>query len=171
MALRLKFSKSRKILTGLSLGEQKAIGRICEDIREAERTLVSESSPLLSRCLDTCQGLCCRNLDLDSVINLYDLIYIQTVEPGLKKTMLNCLEGESLFTQNCIFLKNEKGPCIFPFDCRPEKCLTTFCVDDRLVGSQIRSLAQGFVRLYRFVRFRHVRRIRSYFFKKSGCLS
>jgi hypothetical protein len=163
MTLRKKFNSARKILTTLQNREHVELYRICNDIRIAENALVEVSQPLLTRCMQHCKGLCCRNLDLDGVIGMYDFIYLLTVAPDLQETIVGCLEKESLFTQDCIFLKSGVGPCLFPFDCRPEKCLTTFCDDDGPAGNQIRYVGENFDRLCRFIRFRTFRRLREIF--------
>jgi hypothetical protein len=111
----------------------------------------------LKGCLRDCQGLCCRNLQLDAVFGIPDFVYVLTLEPALAATIEEGIRHEDpLFTSNCLFLERGVGPCLFPSDVRPEVCITSFCRGDEALKPEIRKVKMGFWKLGVFLRFRRV---------------
>jgi hypothetical protein len=106
----------------------------------------------MDRCIAACQGLCCRNIQLEAIIGVWDLVYILTVAPAYRDRMAACLAKEvPLFAADCIFLANGVGPCIFPDTARAEVCLTTFCSSTDAIASEIRQVKRKFYKLGWFI--------------------
>jgi hypothetical protein len=112
--------------------------RLCRQIQAAERRLNAAAANRLQGCLKDCQGLCCRNLDLEAVFGVPDFAYILAMDPSLDSAIAASLRHERpIFTSNCPFLKDGAGPCIFPPDVRPEVCITSFCHGDDALRAEI----------------------------------
>jgi len=126
----------------------------CRSIRIAEEQLAAGRSAFL-RCFRGCEGLCCRNLEIDAVIGFSDFVYLLTVERQLQESISICLEHEKkvFYTGDCVFLINGKGPCIFPQTSRPEVCITTFCYDVEPVKQEIRCVKLQFMKLNFYLLF------------------
>jgi hypothetical protein len=151
MSLNYEFKNAARTIARLSPEGHHALALICKDIQQAEHDLNQKASALLSRCITSCTGICCRNIRLDEIIGFYDFIYLLTIAGGMKDDMAACLKYESLFSSNCLFLKNGNGPCMFPENARPRICITSFCFDDAPVKHQIRDVNRRFSELSRFV--------------------
>jgi hypothetical protein len=148
MSLYHQFKQAEKILFALDDKDKKKIINICQEIRSAEIELQKKSGKFMRRCLERCNGMCCRNVQLDLIINQFDFLYIMTIRPDLKPKILECLKKEKpFFPMDCVFLKNGKGPCIFPSDARPEVCLVTFCDDTGPVRKEIGKVKRKFFKL------------------------
>jgi len=157
MGINYKFRKAEEIIRESDPDDLKKLGGICQEIQIAEEELLRASQKLMEKCRDGCEGLCCRNIQLDDIITLSDFVYILMVEDQVKETARACLEKESMFSADCIFLKNGKGPCLFPVNARPEKCIVTFCADETPIRKEIRRLASNFDKLSRFILLRKPR--------------
>lgn len=148
-----QFNTARRILQSLDAGNSLALARLCMQIHGAEQALIIASKPYLNRCVQGCQGLCCRNVCLDEIIGLEDFIYILSLAPHLDAKIEKQLKNlKCLFTADCVFLENSMGPCIFPADIRPEVCITSFCTDTPDASRQIGAVKWGFQKLAWFVR-------------------
>jgi hypothetical protein len=159
MRLSYQFNKARRILAGMDAGDLKRLRGICADIRTAEEDLLAAAAEKMHRCTSVCQGLCCRNVQLDAVIGLWDFVYILALEGASCQKIASCLEKETpFFSSDCIFLKGGVGPCIFPSNVRPEICVTAFCTDDTVVKKEIGRVKRNYLRLIRFVRLAPLRR-------------
>lgn len=145
-----QFNAAEKFLEGLNAAEREGLKEICGAIRTAERDLQHKARPLLERCMTGCQGLCCRNIDLEDILGRDDFIYILTLRPSLRRAIRQCLIRESAFPADCMFLKDGVGPCLFPDDLRPKVCVMTFCFDHTSVRREIRRVGAGFNKLARF---------------------
>jgi hypothetical protein len=157
MSLKYSYHRAAKIVCQLPPESRPLLTRFCRKIQEAERNLNSAAEVRLQGCLQECQGLCCRNLDLEAVFGVPDFVYILTLDPSLHSAIAACLETESsIFTSNCPFLEHGVGPCIFPADLRPEVCITSFCRSDGTLGAEIRRVKTGFWRLGLLLRFRRL---------------
>jgi hypothetical protein len=133
------------------------LARLCRQVQDAERRLNSAAAVRLQGCLRECQGLCCRNLELEAVFGIPDFVYILGLEPSLHSAIADCLRAESsIFTSNCPFLEHGVGPCIFPADLRPEVCITSFCRGDGALGKEIRRVKTGFWKLGLLLHFRRL---------------
>jgi len=164
MSLRYHFVTAKKTLSCLSLSEKEKIEKHCRSIQIAEKQLQEAGRFSFLRCYSGCEGLCCRNLDIDAVIGFSDFIYLLTIEKELEESVSACLQNEkNFFTADCIFLINGKGPCAFPETSRPEVCITTFCFDDKSVKEEIRRVKSEFMKLncyLLFLKFKLIFRIR-----------
>ena len=148
MSLRYYFVKAQKTISRITPYERAIIEKQCRSIRLAEEKLQSAGRSAFLRCYSGCEGLCCRNLDLDAVIGFSDFIYLLTVEGQLKESISTCLENEKpFFTGDCVFLINGKGPCLFPPTSRPEVCITSFCVDIEPLKQEIWRVKSQFMKL------------------------
>ncbi len=157
MGINYKFRKAEEIIRESDPDDLKKLRGICQEIQIAEEDLLLASEELMEKCRDGCEGLCCRNIHLDDIITLSDFVYILIVESQIKEKARKCLKKESLFSSDCIFLKNGKGPCLFPVNSRPEKCIVTFCADETPIRKEIRRLASNFDKLSRFILLRKPR--------------
>jgi hypothetical protein len=159
MGLTHEFKIARKKLAVLDDGEHMALMKICAEIYGAQQALTEKAAPLLAQCMAGCEGLCCRNIRVADIITVWDLVYILAMQPALGDCMAACLEKEGLFPQDCLFLENGSGPCIFPDYMRPERCIISFCRVEPLVEKEISRVMKGFSRLIRFFMFRPWRRL------------
>jgi hypothetical protein len=133
------------------------LARLCRQIQAAERRLNAAAALRLQGCLKDCQGLCCRNLDLEAVFGVSDFAYILAMDPSLDSAITASLRYERpIFTSNCPFLKDGVGPCIFPPDVRPEVCITSFCRGDSALRVEIGRVKTSFWKLGFLL---HVRRL------------
>lgn len=154
MSLRYYFTKAQKTLNRIASYDRAIIEKQCRSIQIAEEQLQAAGRSVFFRCYSGCEGLCCRNLDIDAVIGFSDFIYLLTVESKLKENISTCLENENrFFASDCVFLINGKGPCIFPPTSRPEVCITTFCTDVEPIKQEIRSVKSKFMKLNFYLHF------------------
>jgi hypothetical protein len=159
MSLRYKFKKADQIITGLNPAERMRLHNICQDIRRAENRLIEAAETILNNCAMRCQGLCCRNIQIDDIMTLLDCIHILETEPTLRRAIDQAVVQEGLYSNDCIFLKEGVGPCLFPSDARPEKCILSFCRGDEIVAAELRQVRKGFNRLAGFVYFQKPRAV------------
>jgi hypothetical protein len=160
MQLQKKFQKAVAIIDQLTPEEINRLHRICRDIQAAEEQLLTAATELIRRCVDSCEGLCCRNLRIEQVIDIYDLIFILTAAGQMKPRIQKRLgRMNPFFSADCVFLKDGGGPCIFPFNTRPEICITSFCSREDQIGPEIRLVTRRFTALRRFLLFRKPRRL------------
>ncbi len=164
MGLKAEFHRAKQIIAKTDISHLRKTQEICKKIRAAEIRLMEKAAPLMEKCGKSCYGICCKNIELDAIIGLGDFIYILILAGHMEKEISECLEKENpLFRSDCIFLKNGKGPCIFPYAIRPEVCITTFCGDDSIVKKEIREVKKGFVRLGWYVTLTRIKRILNIF--------
>jgi hypothetical protein len=160
MSLRYYFAKAQKTLALISPFERENIEKRCRSIQKSEEELLTAGRSAFLRCYTGCEGICCRNLDLDAVIGFSDFIYLLTVEKELKESIKACLEREkSFFTADCIFLKDGKGPCLFPETARPEVCITTFCFEIKSAKQEIRRVKTEFMKLNFYLNLLKIRHL------------
>jgi hypothetical protein len=159
MGLSYDFKAAKKRLDKLDAEEREDVLSICREIYDAEKALTEKASPILARCMVKCKGLCCQNIIPADIITEWDLLYILFMAPQVEKQMADCLKMEDLFSQKCIFLANNAGPCIFPDNIRPERCIISFCSLESSVEKEIAQVMKGFSRLIRYFMFRPVRRM------------
>jgi hypothetical protein len=148
MSLRYKFEKANRIIEQLDPNDRKHLHQRCEAVRAAEIVLQDSAGRLLKICNTKCKGLCCRNIDADMVITLEDMIFALTVDPSIAPAIEDMLRKEAgLFRPNCIFLKDEVGPCLFRPDGRPEMCITSFCFSETGLNREITRVRWSFFKL------------------------
>jgi len=163
MSLNHSFKSARKRISRLDADERTKLLIICEDIHTRQKALSEKAEPLLQACMANCQGLCCRNIRPADIITEWDLLYILAKAPQIEAPMEACLREESFFPSNCIFLENGIGPCLFPDNLRPERCIISFCRVEPSVEKEIARVMGGFSRLIRFFKFLPLRRIANRF--------
>jgi hypothetical protein len=152
MSLRYKFNKAEAVLQQLDTSAQADLLRLAARIRAAQRRLNLAAAPLMAACGLRCRGLCCRNIAADDLIALIDCILVWSVSPeSMRLRIRRSLVHESLTTADCLFLDKGVGPCIFPDDAKPLKCIITFCGDETPVRTEIRQLRSAFYRFYWFL--------------------
>jgi hypothetical protein len=160
MSLNYCFKRATRIMRRFPPGSRDVRYALCRQIQDAQRELNAAAAVRLKSCLETCRGLCCRNLQLETVFGVADFVYLLTLEPALHEKVAECLRHEDpLFTSNCPFLERGIGPCLFPPDVRPEVCITSFCRDDAALSAEIRRVKIRFWKLGVLLRFRKVPRI------------
>ena len=159
MGLKHRFRTARKKIDALDVDERRVLEAICRDIHHAQQALSHKAAPILEGCAAGCQGLCCRNIHPADIITEWDLVYILAMTPAIEGVVAECLGRESFFPSDCIFLENGTGPCLFPDNLRPERCIISFCRVEASVEKEIGRVMQGFSRLIRFFMFRPIRRL------------
>lgn len=158
MSLTYDFKSAQKRLAGLDDGERDALLAICREIHAAQAALTARAAPILQNCM-ACRGLCCRNIRVADIITHWDLVYILALAPECAPDMADALIREGLFSDDCLFLASGTGPCIFPDNIRPERCIISFCRVEPSVETEIGRVMRGFSRLIRFFTFRPCRRL------------
>jgi len=159
MGLNYSFRAAKKKIDRLNADERSRLLEICEEIRLAQLAMSEKAAPLLQSCVDRCQGLCCRNIRPADIVTDWDLLYILAMAPQLEPAIAACLSNEDFFPSDCIFLANGVGPCLFPDDMRPERCIISFCRVEPSIEKEIGRVMGGFSRLIRFFRFRPLKRL------------
>lgn len=148
MGIKADFKAAERIIAGLRPGDRERLRAICRSIQEAETRLLARAAAGMDRCIAACQGLCCRNVQLEAVIGVWDLVYILTVAGEYRDRMAACLDQEiPFYAADCIFLADGVGPCILPENARAEVCLTTFCSCTEAIAGDIRRVKRSFYRL------------------------
>ena len=159
MSLGYKYRKADRLLKEMTSGDRLELNRICRRIRDAQAILLAAAGDQMERCIHRCEGICCRNIELDPIISHWDLVYILALAPQIRPHIRDCLLNEDpLYRTDCIFLADGKGPCIFPVNVRPEVCVVTFCQNDRSIRPEIQRVKRMFNRLSWFVHWRMMRR-------------
>ena len=159
MGLAYSFEVAKKKCRLLDGEEKKAALAICRDIHQAQQTLTRKAALILSNCMVKCKGLCCKNIRPEDIITQWDLVFILLVSPHLEPEIAACVEKEGLFPKDCIFLKDGTGPCLFPENQRPERCVISFCRLEPTVEKEIGHVMGAFSRLIRFFMMRPYRRL------------
>lgn len=159
MGLTYGLKAARKKIDALDAHDRQALTAICLGIRDAQAALTEKAAPLLAHCSNSCHGLCCRNILAADIITEWDLLYILCMAPQIENATAVCLAKEGFFPSDCIFLENGIGPCLFPDNLRPERCIISFCRVEPTVDKEIDRVMAGFSRMIRFFRFRPFRRL------------
>jgi len=166
MSLRYKYKKASRTIARLSSEDLLSVRKIANDIKTAQDDLLQKADGHFTRCVDVCKGLCCQNIQLDQIISPWDFVYILTADRTADDKIQSCLDNENrLFTADCIFLDDGKGPCLFPFNVRPEVCITTFCNSVNPVKKEIRTVKIKFIKLYLFILFTRSKAFGKAFYK------
>lgn len=157
MSLRHLYGCAAEALRRWPSRSRPLLARLCRQIQDAERRLNAAAAIRLQGCLKECQGLCCRNLDLDAIFGVPDFVYILATDSSLDPFIAASLKHENpFFTMNCPFLEHGVGPCIFPPDVRPEVCITSFCRGDATLKPDIRRVKICFWKLGVLVQVRRL---------------
>jgi len=160
MGIKADFTEAERILTRLGPDDRVRLRRICGGIQTAEAELLARAGPAMERCIHVCRGLCCRNIQLEAIIGVWDLVYILTVAGEYRNRMAACLEYEiPFYAADCVFLAGGKGPCILPATARAEVCLTTFCSATGGINKDIKRVKRRFYRLGWFLVMRTPRQL------------
>jgi hypothetical protein len=162
MGLNHDFTAAKKKIDALNGAERDTLLAVCGDIQQAQQALTRKAAPLLAHCMAQCHGLCCRNIRPGDIITVWDLVYILAAVPWIESAMETCVENESFFPADCIFLADGTGPCLFPDNVRPERCVISFCRVESSVEKEIGQVMRGFNRLTNFFRWRRIRNLRSF---------
>lgn len=149
--IRGDFAQAARFIRRLDAEERETLQKICADIQETQYLFLEAAAKEMAQCYSGCQGLCCRNINLDAIFTEADCVYILIIEPAMGGEIEECLRQETMFPADCIFLKNGRGPCIFPAASRPKVCLNTFCADTTPIRREMRLLSSRFGRLSRFM--------------------
>lgn len=141
------FRKAQSILQRLNPAERVMVDKICTDIQAAQRELGVAAAKMAVKCTTGCEGICCRNVQLQNILGMWDFVFIMASDATQAEVIESCLQGKSLiYSADCIFLKNGIGPCRFPENIRPEMCVTSYC-DNELPNRQIQRVKSLFFKL------------------------
>jgi hypothetical protein len=150
MELHNKILKAQHFIESLSADEKTALMRICRDIQCAQDALNNGARSFFDACIGSCQGICCRNINVNDVVTQLDMIYVLSMKKKMAGQVTQCVGSESLFTADCLFLENGIGPCIFPSNVKPERCIITFCDETLPIKREIKAVRSKFSKLSRF---------------------
>jgi hypothetical protein len=148
------FIKAKKIIGKLTPKDQHMVKKICLEIQDAQNHLLHAAEKAMEKCTTSCHGLCCKNVRLDEIINFWDFVYILSTDRFLENKIVKCLEKETLFSSDCIFLKDGMGPCIFQGNTKPKICIMSFCTDVSDINKEIRLVGRKFNKLVLFYMLR-----------------
>lgn len=95
--------------------------------------------------------MCCRNIHVSSIITRLDFVFILCLNRAILPQIQSAARQEDLFSADCIFLKDQVGPCMFEHNMKPERCVLSFCMDAHPLNNEIKAVRSGFNRLYRFI--------------------
>ena len=154
MELNHKIIKARSIIDSFTGEERARLLGICLEIREAQDALNAEAQSFFKDCAERCRGICCRNILVNDVVTLLDLIYILAIQKEIAPQVETCAQAETLFTADCLFLRNGTGPCVFQANIKPERCIITFCRDIRPIRREIKAVRSKFSKLSRYTKIR-----------------
>ncbi len=167
MGTRYLFKKAVKISQGMLPQDKRLVHKRCNSIRISQEELVAVADAAMFNCIEKCRGICCKNLDIDSVFSLWDFIFILTLAPRLKEEIQNRLDAyNALYLSPCPFLKESKGPCIFPSNIKAQICIITFCTNDEIIKKYIRTVNLNFYKLCWLIQYLRIKR----FAQKIGLL-
>ena len=154
MELSHTIKKAHSITRSLHAMPGNTLDTICQDIKAAQQALNTAAEPYFSACTQRCKGMCCKTINVSEIITLLDMIFILTAADALYETILARAQNETLFPADCVFLQNGVGPCLFPADVKPERCIVTFCDDVGPIKKEIRAVRSAFSRLSRYTRLK-----------------
>ena len=142
------FQRAAKTLRRLTPDQRRKLRELGLEIKNAQAALRRAAAPLYTRCPTLCQGMCCRNVYVEALVQHGDFILLLSLATHLEAQIAACLKNEDpLYPRDCIFLQNGVGPCIFPENLRPQICITAFCTDTRLARAEIRCVKMKFFKL------------------------
>ncbi|WP_300458392.1 hypothetical protein [Desulfobacula sp.] len=160
MGTRYLFEKAVRISQGLPPSDETQVQNLCRKIKESQEALLVAGSTSMQYCLEKCKGMCCQNLDIDSIFSLWDFIFILTLLPHLKDDIQHRLNAhDTLYLSPCPFLKDGKGPCIFPNGIKAQICVITFCADSHEMKQPIKTVNLNFYRLCWLIQYLRIKRI------------
>ena len=143
--------KAHKIINSLSHHDLGSLSKICYGLQSAQDNLLKNGKLFFQHCYQHCSGICCKNIYVDDIVTLLDFIYILTLNPTCLEKIVARARKETIYTGDCFFLENESGPCMFPPDQKPERCIITFCQDTGPLKREIRAIRKQFSRIHRFI--------------------
>jgi len=150
MELENKIDKAHRFIDSLNAAQLKDLQRICRDIMVSQDDLNVQAAEYFKRCMRACEGICCKNINVNDVVTQLDLIYVLAMGNHSATRVQACAALESLYTADCPFLANRVGPCIFPPNIKPERCIITFCGETRPIRKAIKVVRSGFSKLSRY---------------------
>jgi len=72
MRIQYKINKAEAIINSFSRKELKALRKACSEIQSVQDQLTKEAEDLFRLCMNSCKGICCRNINLNEIITLSD---------------------------------------------------------------------------------------------------
>jgi len=154
MGLTHHIRAAHRFLEKLTESERHALVGCCRDIQAAQSQLNRACEAAFAYCVAQCQGKCCKNIHIDSIISRLDCLFILALNRGLFPDLIECAERVGLYSADCPFLIDGVGPCLFPADQKPEQCIITFCTPVSTAHRPIRRVRIAFTRLWGHVFFR-----------------
>lgn len=154
MELQKKIEKAQAIVDSFSGQDRIRLLEICYEIMSAQDALNGEARDYFKHCMQQCRGICCRNICINDVVTLLDLIYILAVNKNVLAQVLACAQAETLFSADCLFLEGGLGPCLFAANSKPERCIITFCGEIRPIKREIKAVRSKFSKLSRYTKIK-----------------
>lgn len=157
MQLLYTIDKTQRLLNNINGLKARRLAAICNEIVTAQERLNAVAGPYFDRCIRHCKGICCKNIRIHEIVNQLDILFILTAVPRLYPQLRACAANEGLFSNDCLFLKDARGPCLFPSNMKPERCILTFCEDTSAIARHIRCVRTKFTRLSLHSKLRYPR--------------
>jgi len=154
MEMEKKIEKAQLIVDSFLGEERTRLLDICHEIKSAQDNLNREAQDYFKDCMQRCQGICCRNICINDVVTLLDLIYILTINKEISSRVHASAQAETLFSADCLFLQKGVGPCIFAASIKPERCIITFCGETRPIKREIKAVRSKFSKLSRYTKIK-----------------
>ena len=154
MELSRNIRKARELISSFRGEEENRLLKICDEIKLAQHCLNQAAAGYFADCMRRCGGICCRNIRVSDILTLLDFVFILAVNPELTCQVADLSRKETLFSADCLFLRNGTGPCIFAPDAKPERCIVTFCSSVGPVKKEIRTVGRNFSKLWRHLMIR-----------------
>lgn len=154
LELQYKIQRALRFIDSLSGKERETLQNICFEIQRAQAALNAAAESYLQRCMLECRGICCKNININDVVTQLDLVYILSMKAASSGQIIELAESEKLFSADCLFLKDGQGPCFFPANVKPERCMMTFCENTRPIRRELKAIRSKFNKLSRFTPFK-----------------
>ena len=154
MQILYAIEKAGRLIDRMTGPQRQALLAICGEIQVAQQRLNHAAKPYFLHCIRQCEGICCKNIHINEIVNILDFIYILTLAPDLQPVLKQLATKEGLFSADCFFLQDGVGPCVFPPDIKPERCILTFCSDTTPINRDIKWVRSRFSRLSRYTTLR-----------------
>ena len=142
------FKKAVKISQKFNQDNKIALSNFCKNIQTAQKELLVAAEKSMSRCMDICKGMCCKNIYIDSIFSVWDFVFILNILPHMQDEIKKRLESQLfLYSADCPFLRDKHGPCLFPPSVKGQVCIVTFCGNDEYLKKPIKKVNHLFFRL------------------------
>ncbi len=148
MVLLSRYNQAAALLAGLDACRRRKLEAACRRIQKVQQEILRQGAVYLEHCGRVCKGLCCRNLNVAEIVSFYDFVLVLVSCPSLADLIAQrARAARKSHSADCVFLKDGRGPCLFPPDLKPERCVTSFCFHTGKIRRELSWLRRSFTRL------------------------